>query len=39
VRRGGWFSEELYARFYVLGDLGVWGGSSPLEKPGAAAYA
>lgn len=30
VREGGWFREELYARFRVLGDAGSWGGQSPL---------
>ncbi|MEM9343647.1 MAG: spheroidene monooxygenase [Pseudomonadota bacterium] len=30
VREGGWFKEELYARFRVLGEDGAWGGSSPL---------
>lgn len=30
VREGGWFAEELYARFQVVGDAGAWGGSSPL---------
>lgn len=34
VRAEGWFSEELYARFAVLGDYGSWGGKAPL----AAAY-
>ena len=32
VRTGGWFREELYARFTVTGDLGTWGGASPLHK-------
>lgn len=32
VRAGGWFSEELYARFRVLGDRGTWGGASPLHR-------
>lgn len=32
VRDGGWFREELYARFRVLGDTGSWGGTSPLAK-------
>ncbi|MGX9355943.1 spheroidene monooxygenase [Roseobacteraceae bacterium S113] len=31
VREGNWFSEELYARFAVVGDAGSWGGSSPLK--------
>ncbi len=30
VRAGGWFSEELYARFRVAGEMGSWGGISPL---------
>jgi spheroidene monooxygenase len=30
VREEGWFSEELYARFRVLGDAGTWHGTSPL---------
>lgn len=30
VRSEGWFSEELYARFAVLGDFGTWGGKAPL---------
>lgn len=32
VREGKWFKEELYARFHVLGDMGAWGGASPLEN-------
>ena len=32
VRDGDWFREELYARFTVTGDLGTWGGASPLQK-------
>lgn len=32
VRDEGWFREELYARFTVTGDLGTWGGASPLDK-------
>lgn len=32
VREEGWFSEELYARFAILGDHGAWGGASPLSK-------
>lgn len=32
VREEGWFREELYARFTVTGDLGTWGGASPLHK-------
>lgn len=34
ARAGGWFSEELYARFQVVGEAGswagAWGGASPL---------
>jgi spheroidene monooxygenase len=37
VREGGWFSEELYARFHVLGTSGTWGGTDPLRRPGLAA--
>jgi spheroidene monooxygenase len=32
VRDEGWFKEELYARFRVLGDAGQWGGQSPLDR-------
>lgn len=32
VREGGWFKEELYARFRVLGDMGCWAGESPLTR-------
>jgi len=32
VRAEGWFQEELYARFALLGDIGTWGGASPLRK-------
>ncbi len=32
VREGGWFAEELYARFRVTGTRGTWGGSDPLAK-------
>ncbi len=32
VREGGWFREELYARFRILGDAGTWGGTSPLAQ-------
>ncbi len=32
VRDGDWFSEELYARFRVLGDRGSWHGTSPLRR-------
>lgn len=31
VRDGQWFSEELYARFRVVGAQGSWNGSDPLE--------
>lgn len=31
VREGGWFREELYARFRVLGETGSWNGNSPIE--------
>lgn len=30
VREEGWFSEELYARFAVAGEIGTWNGTSPL---------
>ena len=32
VRDGNWFSEELYARFRILGDIGSWDGGSPLDR-------
>ncbi|MCY4305423.1 MAG: spheroidene monooxygenase [Aestuariivita sp.] len=32
VRQGNWFREELYTRFVVTGDLGTWGGQSPLRN-------
>lgn len=32
VREEGWFSEELYARFRVLGEAGSWQGRSPLIR-------
>ena len=32
VRRDGWFREELYARFALLGEEGTWGGTSPLNR-------
>ena len=32
VREGQWFSEELYARFAILGDSGSWNGASPLKQ-------
>lgn len=32
VRDGGWFSEELYARFRVTGTMGQWAGGDPLVK-------
>lgn len=37
VREGGWFREELYARFRVVGERGSWGGASPLAAGGRAA--
>ena len=30
VRAEGWFREELYARFALVGETGTWGGRSPL---------
>ena len=30
VREEGWFAEELYARFEIVGDIGTWNGASPL---------
>ena len=36
VRSGGWFSEELFARFTVLSDMGSWQGTSPLARLDAA---
>lgn len=30
-RTEGWFAEELYARFCILDDWGIWGGKSPLK--------
>jgi spheroidene monooxygenase len=33
VRAGGWFREELYARFRVLGAEGRWAGGDPLARP------
>jgi len=30
ARDGGWFAEELYARFQVLGTAGRWNGTDPL---------
>ena len=32
VRAGGWFREELYARFRILGSAGTWGGADPLDR-------
>jgi len=34
VRDGNWFSEELYARFSILDELGSWGGKQPLHRLG-----
>ncbi|MEM7075874.1 MAG: spheroidene monooxygenase [Pseudomonadota bacterium] len=34
VRDGNWFSEELYARFAILGEHGTWGGEQPLKHLG-----
>lgn len=31
VRQGGWFKEELYARFSILGSHGTWHGAEPLS--------
>lgn len=31
VREGGWFAEELYARFRVIGEAGTWGGARLME--------
>jgi len=31
ARDGKWFSEELYARFKILGDQGSWNGKHPLQ--------
>lgn len=33
VRKGDWFTEELYARFQVLGTIGHWAGLPPLTQP------
>lgn len=30
VREQGWFNEELYARFRLLGTAGTWGGRDPV---------
>lgn len=32
VRDEGWFREELYARFRIVGESGTWGGGSPLAR-------
>lgn len=32
VREGGWFKEELYARFRVLGSVGCWEGTDPMTR-------
>ena len=31
VREGQWFSEELYARFHIVGTDGSWNGADPLK--------
>ena len=31
VREGGWFAEELYARFRVVGETGTWGGARLMD--------
>jgi len=37
VREGGWFAEELYARFHVAGEAGAWRDAPPLStRPEAA---
>ena len=35
VREGGWFAEELYARFRILDEWGQWGGASPIGRQAA----
>ncbi|MES2664572.1 MAG: spheroidene monooxygenase [Pseudomonadota bacterium] len=37
VRQQGWFAEELYARFHILGSDGQWAGCDPLLMQKAAA--
>ena len=32
VRDGGWFREELFTRFRILGATGIWGGADPLAR-------
>jgi spheroidene monooxygenase len=32
VREGGWFAEELYARFRVVGEAGSWGGTRLMDR-------
>ncbi|MFO1144504.1 MAG: spheroidene monooxygenase [Amaricoccus sp.] len=32
VREGGWFAEELYARFRVVGEAGTWGGLRLMDR-------
>jgi spheroidene monooxygenase len=32
VRSEGWFKEELYARFSVIGSTGTWEGTNPLHS-------
>lgn len=39
VREEGWFAEELYARFTVLGDEGMWEGAPPLPRAPASLHA
>ncbi|WP_371930802.1 hypothetical protein [Paracoccus spongiarum] len=34
VREGGWFREELYARFRILDAVGSWDGRRPLAGYG-----
>lgn len=33
VRENGWFREELYARFSIVGHEGTWNGRTPLDRP------
>lgn len=39
VRDEGWFREELYARFHILGSSGLWNGRDPLNPDGVNATA